>query len=80
MFLPSPRNSVVAQISLFDRVKCRKLLTPSPRPPAVTAILADHDIPLIEVPDVNWLLDTIHRPFSYDKNFLEALTEPFFTV
>ena len=55
-------------------------MTPSPRPPAVTAILADYEIPVIEVPDVNWLLDTVHRPFLYDKNFLKALGEPFFTV
>ncbi len=80
MFLPSPRNSVIAQISLFDRVKCRTLLTPSPQPPAVTAILADREIILVEVPDVNCLLDSVHRPFPYEKSFPKALTEPFFIV
>lgn len=80
MFLPSPRNSVTAQISLLDRVKCKTLLAPNPQPPAVAAILTAHKISVVEVPDVDWLLDKIHRAFSYRKTFLEALTEPFFTV
>lgn len=80
MFLPSPRNSVIAQISLLDRVKCRTLLTPNPRPPAVNAILTAHDIRVVEVPDVDWLLEKLHQVFPYGKTFPKALTEPFFTV
>ncbi len=80
MFLPSPRNSVTAQISLLDRVKCKTLLTPNPRPPAVAAILAAHEIRVVEVPDVDWILDKVHRAFPYGKIFAEALNEPFFTV
>lgn len=56
------------------------MLTPSPRPPHVTAILADYEVLLIEVPDVNRLLDSFHRPFSYDENLFNALTARFFTV
>ena len=80
MFLPSPRNSVTAQISLLERVKCRKLLTPNPRPPAVTSILAAHEIRVVEVPNVEWILDNTHQAFPYGKTFRKALTEPFFTV
>ena len=80
MFLPSPRNSVTAQISLLDRVKCRTLLTPNPRPPAVNAILTAHEIRVVEVPNVEWLLENLHRVFPYGKTFPKALTEPFFTV
>ena len=80
MFLPSPRNSVTAQISLLDRVKCRTLLTPNPRPPAVTTLVAVHKIRVVEVPNVDWLLDRAHQAFPYGKTFSKALTEPFFTV
>ena len=80
MFLPSPRNSVTAQISLLDRVKCKTLLTPNPPPPAVNAIHAAHEIRVVEVPHVDWFLEKSHRVFHYGKTFSEALTEPFFTV
>lgn len=80
MFLPSPRNSIAAQTSLFDRVKCKTLLTPSPPPPAVTAILEAYQTRKIEVPEVSWLLDESHPHFPYAKTFPEALKEPFFTV
>lgn len=80
MFLTSPRNSVAAQVNLFDRLKCKVLLSPNPRPPSVTVIIAAHEIRLVEVPSVNELLEKIHPYFPYDNNYHEALNQPLFAV
>ena len=80
MFLTSPRNSVTAQISLFDKIGCRTLLSPNPRPAPVKGISAAHKIIVAEVPSVDELLEKIHPYFPLQKSFHEALNEPLFIV
>ena len=80
MLLTSPRNSVAAQINLFDRLKCKVLLSPNPRPPAVTAIIAAHEVYVVEVPSVSDLLEKIHPHFPFEKNYHQALDQPLFAV
>jgi hypothetical protein len=80
MFLTSPRNSVAAQINLFGRLKCKTMLSPTPRPPPVTAILNAHDLRVLEVPSVDHLLDKQFPHFPIGKTFEEALSEPLFAM
>lgn len=80
LFLTSPRNSVAAQFNLFDRLNCKVLLSPDPRPPAVAAISDHHSFHVIEVPSVSFLLETEHPHFAFDKSWPEAQSEPLFVV
>lgn len=80
LFLTSPRNSVAAHSNLFERLKCKTLLSPNPRPPAVTAISDHQDLHVVEVPSVSYLLDTQHHHFIYEKLWPNALSEPLFVV
>ncbi|CAD6582894.1 MAG: hypothetical protein ASARMPRED_001098 [Alectoria sarmentosa] len=80
LFLPSPRNSVAAQFNLFDRLNCKTILLPDPRPPAVTAISDHEDFHIVEVPSVSYLLDIQHHHFAFDKSWPEARSEPLFII
>lgn len=80
LFLTSPRNSVAAQFNLFERLHCNTLLSSAPRPPAVTAITESQDFHVVEVPSVDYLLDTHHEHFPFTRTFDEALSDPFFVV
>lgn len=80
MFLTSPRNSVAAQINLFGRLKCKTMLSPTPRPPPVDAILDAHELRVLEVPSVDRLLEEQYPHFPVGKTFAEALSEPLFAM
>jgi len=80
MFLTSPRNSIAAQISLLERLKCKTMLSPSPKPPPVAAILAVHELRLLEVPSLDVLLSERLPHFPFGKTFEEALLEPLFVM
>ncbi|APA15728.1 hypothetical protein sscle_15g104980 [Sclerotinia sclerotiorum 1980 UF-70] len=81
IFLTSPRNSVAAQINLLERLKCTNVLSPTPCPPQITAILeANTKLRVLEVPTVDHLLDEKHRHFPYEKSFDEVKDEPFVIV
>lgn len=80
LFLTSPRNSIAAQIHLFDRLECTVLLSSNPRPPAVTAIASHRDFPVFEVPSVSYLLDTQHKHFAFEKTWPDARSEPLFVI
>lgn len=69
MFLVSPRNSMAAYQALFERTKCRKFLTPSPRIPQIIAIIGECDIEPIEVPSVEELLSTVYPHVKYCKTY-----------
>lgn len=56
MFLASPRDNVAAQINLLSRLKCKTMISPSPRPPPVTAILDAYELRVLEIPNVQELL------------------------
>ena len=80
MFLTSPRNSVGAQIDLFNSLKCKVILSSYPRPPPVTAILAAQKLRVLEVPSVQDLIDKKHPNFAYEKPLPETLSEPIFAM
>ena len=80
MFLPSPRNSVAAQINLLDRLNCKTILHPSPCPPSVSAILASHSCRAEEIPGVDNLLETHHPHFAFDKSYDKVMDDPLFAV
>ena len=80
MFLTSPRNSVAAQVNLFNTLKCNTLLTPRPWPPPVMEIVASYKIRVIEVPDINDLLQHVHPQFPYNVNYSERIDQPLFAV
>lgn len=80
LFLTSPRNSLAAQFALFGTLKCKTLLSPDPRPPAVTAISDHQDFHIVEVPSVSHLLNIQHHHFAFDKSWPEAQSEPLFVV
>ena len=80
MFLPSPRNSVDAQINLFDQLKCKTLLHPRPCPPPVTELIASHGFSTEEIPSVDDLLEKDYQHFPFDKSYHEVMDEPLFAV
>ncbi|PLB43654.1 NRPS-like enzyme [Aspergillus steynii IBT 23096] len=75
MFYTSPRNSVVAHESLFKELNCTKFLSPTPRPPPVTAILDAFKMDVLEVPSVDELLNTPYPHFEFSKTYPEAAGE-----
>ncbi|TVY18185.1 Non-canonical non-ribosomal peptide synthetase FUB8 [Lachnellula arida] len=80
MFLPSPRNSIVAQISLFKKLKCSIILVTDPHLPPTMAIIEAIELHKLEVPSVSQLLDIEYPPFDYTKTYEEAYLEPIFIV
>ncbi|KAL8722725.1 MAG: hypothetical protein Q9225_000837 [Loekoesia sp. 1 TL-2023] len=80
IFLTSPRNSIAAHLSLFDRLSCNILPSPSSQPPAVSAIKAQGRVRVVEVPEVDYLLDTPHPQYPFHKTLTSALQEPLFVV
>lgn len=80
MFFPSPRNSRKTNCNLLGQLKCTILLTPTPRPPSVTAILDIKPLTVLEVLPVEDLLELPHHPFEYNKAFETAAKEPLFVI
>lgn len=80
LFLTSPRNSIVAQFNLFERLACKTLLSPGPRPDPVIRIVEHHPFNVIEVPDVTFFLDDHHEHFPYHKSWPQVHSEPLFVV
>ncbi|KAF2873104.1 hypothetical protein BDV95DRAFT_490710 [Massariosphaeria phaeospora] len=82
IFLPSPRNSEEAQISLFTRLACFKLITTYPMPVAVSIVEKIITTKLI-IPTLDELidLDPSHiQPKTYRKGFENARTDPIFIL
>lgn len=80
MFLTSPRNSVAAQIALFDQLKCKTLLAPLPRPPPIAEICSVYDVTVMEVPSAEDLLQHEHPHFPFERDYNEIADEPLFAV
>ncbi|GLB20862.1 putative NRPS-like protein biosynthetic cluster [Aspergillus tubingensis] len=72
MFLTSPRNSAVAHQSLFTKLGCATLLTPSPRPPFIAGIVDAHSVKVADVPSMAELLATEYPVFPYHKTYPAA--------
>lgn len=67
IFLTSPRNSIAAQWSLLKSLNYTPFLSPSPRPPPVTAVVEALHLESFSVPSVEDLLSTDYSHFEYDK-------------
>lgn len=52
------------------------MVTPNPRPQAVTAITTSHDLRVLEIPTLEELLNTSYPHYPYEKSFDEAQKEP----
>lgn len=68
-------------MNLLDRLNCKTVLSPTPRPPQITAILESNPkLRLLEVTSVDELLKETYPHFSYNKSFSEARKDPLFVV
>ncbi|KAL2821419.1 hypothetical protein BDW59DRAFT_109738 [Aspergillus cavernicola] len=76
-FLPSPRNSVIAQKDLLSRLDCRVLVTTDPEPPFVSGLLREYPVRVVRIPSLDKLLESQDGPaYPYDKTFEEARNDP----
>lgn len=80
IFLTSPRNSMAAQKSLLEALQCTTLLSPNPRPPYTVALGDTCELNVLEIPSVEDLLHGQHDPFPFERDYEEALSEPFVAV
>ncbi|TVY16316.1 Non-canonical non-ribosomal peptide synthetase FUB8 [Lachnellula arida] len=76
MFFTSPRNSIPAHRHLFNSLGCQTMLTSSPAPPVVNAIVGAHPLKVLEVPSVHDLLHKKYPHYPYNKTFEEAKDDP----
>ncbi|KAF2811621.1 putative NRPS-like enzyme [Mytilinidion resinicola] len=80
-FLPSPRNSKAAHISLLSRLACKILVTTNPEPPCVPMILEDYSMRKLQIPSLVELLASHDVPhYPYEKTFEEAKYDPAFIL
>ncbi|KAI1739540.1 hypothetical protein F4680DRAFT_466372 [Xylaria scruposa] len=82
LLLISPRNTVEANLSLLDQMKCNTFITPPNFPsPVVRKILDVRPMRYVEVLDFHrWLNgygNAEGKPYPYTKTFPEAKSEPF---
>ncbi|KAF3391263.1 Iterative polyketide synthase CazM [Penicillium rolfsii] len=75
MFLPSPRNSITAHKHLLEAINCTRILTPTPRPPFISAILESVPLSAHEIPSLDDLLSTEYPHFEYTKSYPEGLDD-----
>uniref|UniRef100_A0A093XUV8 L-aminoadipate-semialdehyde dehydrogenase n=2 Tax=Talaromyces marneffei TaxID=37727 RepID=A0A093XUV8_TALMA len=83
-FLPSPRNSKVAQLNLLSRLECTKLVTVEPQPPIISAVLEEGSFTVIHIPSVQDLLsgdeNNATPDYPYEKSYEAAKDEPIFVL
>ncbi|KAI0197610.1 hypothetical protein F4808DRAFT_294517 [Astrocystis sublimbata] len=84
LLLVSPRNTLEANLSLLQQMKCDTFLTPPNFPlPVVKKILDERPMRHVEVRNVQgWLDDgdeavAESKPYPYTKTYAEAKQEPF---
>jgi thioester reductase-like protein len=79
LLLNSPRNTVEAHLSLFEKTDCETFLLPPNFPlPAVKQILAAKQMRVVDIPNgQHWLEEGLVKPYPYTKSFADAISEPF---
>lgn len=79
LLLSSPRNTLEAHLSLFEKTKCSTFLLPPFFPlPVVKQIVGARKMRVLEIPGMqHWLEDGLDKPYPYSKTFEEASSEPF---
>ena len=77
-FLPSPRNSLEAHLSLLEQTDCKLLLMPKEALPGVKDILFKRTMQVHEIPGLDDWLNTDPVPlYRFEKKFEDARLEPF---
>ncbi|KAG4420085.1 hypothetical protein IFR04_006744 [Cadophora malorum] len=80
-FLPSPRNSKIAQHSLLAGLECNVLLTTTPELPCIAMIIEDYPMKRLQVPAlVDLLSPTNVRDYPYDAVYEDAKNDPIFVL
>ncbi|KAI1213865.1 uncharacterized protein F4807DRAFT_203056 [Annulohypoxylon truncatum] len=80
LLLISTRNTLEANLSLFEKTDCRTFISPTNFPlPIVKQILTAKPMRHLEVPEVGYWFEgnTEGKPYPYTKTFSEARAEPF---
>lgn len=81
VYLPSPRNSVPAHVTLFTSLQCTKLVVAEPQAPCVPSILKKLKLDTLSLPSLEDLLnigDVDDIPFP--KSFVEAKNDAIFVL
>ncbi|CAJ2509529.1 Uu.00g145550.m01.CDS01 [Anthostomella pinea] len=79
LLLNSPRNTLDAHLSLFEKTDCNTFLLPPNFPlPVVKQILHARPMRVLEIAGMNgWIGDGPEEPYPYTKTFAEARSDPF---
>jgi acyl-coenzyme A synthetase/AMP-(fatty) acid ligase len=81
VFLPSPRNSTEAHVSLMTRLRCTKLVITEPAAPCVPSILREVPLQTLSLPPPAHLLEVQNvAEYPYDKTFNQAKSDPAFVL
>ncbi|OQE16458.1 hypothetical protein PENSTE_c024G02534 [Penicillium steckii] len=80
MFFPSARNSITAHTILLEKLKCKVLLAPTPRPKIISDIAQATSLPVLTIPGVNELLETQYSPVPFSRTLSENGTDTFAVV
>jgi len=81
IFLPSPRNSEEAHVSLLERLQCTKLVVTEPQPPCVPMILKSIKLQTINLPSLQQLLTVGDvEEYPYTKTFIDAQDDPAYVL
>ncbi|GKZ26995.1 putative NRPS-like protein biosynthetic cluster [Aspergillus brasiliensis] len=80
MFFPSPRNSVRVQHELLHHLRCKAILSPTPRPSQIIEILEAEDIHVLDIPETADFLDKAYPAFPFQRSLEEVLSEPLLTI
>lgn len=80
-FLPSPRNSKAAHLSLLSRLECTRLVATTPEVPCVSQIIEDYAVEKLAIPSLAELLDLKDvLSYPYEKTFNDAASDPIFIL
>ncbi|KAI1798944.1 acetyl-CoA synthetase-like protein [Daldinia bambusicola] len=72
IFLTSPRNTVVAHLSLLENLECNKIIVSGAMPPAVDEILQKREMRLLQMAEMEHLLNHPHEPYLYQTTLDKA--------
>ncbi|EPS36265.1 hypothetical protein H072_10357 [Dactylellina haptotyla CBS 200.50] len=81
VFLPSPRNSKVAHLSLLNKLECKKLICTNPEVPCVPMILEDYLMQKLPIPSLQELFDLKDVPvYPYDTTYENEKKNPVYVL
>ncbi|KAI1824100.1 hypothetical protein F4861DRAFT_548893 [Xylaria intraflava] len=67
LFLTSPRNSLVAHLSLLESLDCTKIIVAGSAPPIIDEILKARPMRLLEIAGMEHLMNSPSQPYPYQK-------------